>query len=341
MNCCLISGNLRSGYCGISDYVALLSSKLSSLGHDVTHFVFDEDYSLPNLSENLPATDIYSIQFTPYFYSRRGISLKRLIALGKLLKFKKVHLNFHEIWIGDYPCAPLKEKIVGWFQKRQILRLLKYIQPNLVTCSNSAAYYRLRQAGIDVKYLYLFGNIPCKSFDTKLDMNFLRIVMFGTLYSKFPYELLAKRLVSLSKSSKKPVELFLLGKQRETDGKIKVKNLCANHGFALAELGELPENKISQKLQSGDIGVCTTPFDIIGKSGTAAALLEHRLPVLAYDDGDTPSEDFLGMKDFEDQIFLINDSTVIDQLISFMKKERKPFFNGVNHTASEMINFLN
>ena len=47
------------------------------------------------------------------------------------------------------------------------------------------------------------------------------------------------------------------------------------------------------------------------------------------------------MKDFEDQIFLINNSSVVDQLISFMKKERKPFFDGVNHTASEMINFLN
>jgi hypothetical protein len=220
------------------------------------------------------------------------------------------------------------------------LRLLKLIQPNLVTCSNSAAYYRLRHAGIDVKYLYLFGNIPCRSFDTKSDMKFVSIVMFGTLYSKFPYELLAKRLVLLSNSLKKPVELLILGKQRETDGIIKTKALCANHGFAFSELGELPEKKISQKLQSADIGVCTTPFDIIGKSGTAAALLEHRLPVLAYDDGDTPSEDLLGIKDFEDQIFLINNSSFVDQLISFMKKERKPFFDGVNHTASEMIDLL-
>ena len=35
------------------------------------------------------------------------------------------------------------------------------------------------------------------------------------------------------------------------------------------------------------MGVSTTSYDVIGKSGATTAMLEHGLPVLAYDDGDT------------------------------------------------------
>ena len=38
------------------------------------------------------------------------------------------------------------------------------------------------------------------------------------------------------------------------------------------------------------MGVSTTSYDVIGKSGATTAMLEHGLPVLAYDDGDTPME---------------------------------------------------
>ena len=46
-------------------------------------------------------------------------------------------------------------------------------------------------------------------------------------------------------------------------------------------LGPLPEAEISQCLHAADYGVTTTPPDLIEKSGTAAAMFEHGLPVLA------------------------------------------------------------
>ena len=66
-------------------------------------------------------------------------------------------------------------------------------------------------------------------------------------------------------------------------------------------------NLISEQLKECSLGVSTTPYDVIGKSGATAAMLEHGLPVLAYDDGDTPQESLFIPDPFKDQIFLIND----------------------------------
>ena len=43
---------------------------------------------------------------------------------------------------------------------------------------------------------------------------------------------------------------------------------------------------------------------------------------------------------FSDQVFLLNDQKLSDRIISFIQKRRKPFFDGVAHTANEMLNFL-
>ena len=69
--------------------------------------------------------------------------------------------------------------------------------------------------------------------------------------------------------------------------------------------------------------------------------MEHGLPTIAFDDGDTPSEKLFVFEIFEDQIFLLNDEKISEKIISFMQKDRKQFFDGVAHTAKEMLNLVN
>ena len=69
-------------------------------------------------------------------------------------------------------------------------------------------------------------------------------------------------------------------------------------------------------------------------------MLEHSLPVIAFDDGDTPKDKLFVMKNFEDQIFLLNENTCMKKICSFMESERKPFFNGVKRTAMNMIDLI-
>ena len=46
------------------------------------------------------------------------------------------------------------------------------------------------------------------------------------------------------------------------------------------DLGELPAEQISWMLQETDIGLATTPWPVIEKSSSAAAFLDHGIPVL-------------------------------------------------------------
>ena len=66
---------------------------------------------------------------------------------------------------------------------------------------------RIAQAGIQAKYLYLFGNVPyAPSVDVSVSSN-LRIALFGTPYQKFPYNLLAEKLTEISASLKNQLNL--------------------------------------------------------------------------------------------------------------------------------------
>ena len=88
------------------------------------------------------------------------------------------------------------------------------------------------------------------------------------------------------------------------------------------------------------IGVSTTPFDVIGKSGTTAAMLEHGLPVLPLM-MEIVRRNVCSCNDpFKDQIFLINNDSVVDKLIYYIEKPRKSFFDGVAHTANKMLELI-
>jgi len=66
-------------------------------------------------------------------------------------------------------------------------------------------------------------------------------------------------------------------------------------------------------------------------------MLEHGLPVLAFDDGDTPKDKLFIMQEYQNQVFLLNDSPANQNKFTFLKKPRKTFFDGVAYTASEFL----
>lgn len=340
MKICIISGPFKPGKCGISDYIKLMSQKLEVLGNSVERINFAQVRSFSKEDYALPKADAYSIQFAPYAFSYAGLSGRSLIKLAELLSNKLTHINFHEIWIGAYPNASLKEKFLGWRQKKEILKFLEIAKPCSITCSNAAAMDRLAQAGIKAKYLYLFGNVSyAPSEDNSVSSN-LRVALFGTPYEKFPYNLLAEKLAEISATLKKPVEFRVIGRQRVNDGLHQIRNISKEWNFSLSESGELSPHSISIELQSCDLGLCTTPYDVLGKSGATAAMLEHGLPVFAFDDEDTPKEKLFIFEQFSDQVFLLENCKFIPRLLASMRKKRKPFFDGVAYTTEEMLGIL-
>jgi hypothetical protein len=335
---CFITSKKESKQCGITDYVELLAKELEKLGHEIERYFINKDSE--ELTD-LPKADLYSIQFAPFAYANNGIPNTILNFLANKLKNKKVHLNFHEIWVGAYPRANLKERGIGWLQKKIILGFIDKCKPAWITSSNAAAIDRLKQLGIPARFLYLFGNIPYSS-NSKVTTKeqTLKIAFFGTPYADFPYDILGDFFSTLSKTSGKKLELILIGRQREDAGSDHLYCLCKKNDFLVEKTGELSTNLISEQLQECLLGVSTTPFDVIGKSGATAAMLEHGLPVLAYDDEDTPQESLFIPDPFKDQISLINDHSSVEKLLQYIEKPRKSFFDGVAHTANKMLELV-
>ena len=338
MKICFITGQKESNQCGITDYVELLAKELEKLGHEIEQYFIKKDSE--ELTD-LPNADLFSIQFAPYAYANNGMPKTILNILANKLKNKKVHLNFHEIWVGTYPRANWKERGIGWLQKNPILGFIKKCKPAWITSSNAAALDRLKQAGVPAMFLYLFGNIPYSANSKATTKGqTLQVAFFGTPYTDFPYGKLEEFFSTLSKASGKKLKIILIGRQREYAGSDHLFSLCKKNEFLIKRTGELSTDLISEQLQECSLGVSTTPYDIIGKSGATAAMLEHGLPVLAYDDGDTPQESLFIPDPFKEQIFLINDHSSVEKLLQYIEKPRKSFFDGVAHTANKMLDLV-
>jgi hypothetical protein len=335
---CFIAGQKDSRQCGITDYVELLAKELEKLGHEIDRYFIKKGCG--ELA-NLPKADLYSTQFAPYAYATNGIPNQVLKCLSRKLQKQKVHLNFHEIWVGAYPKATWKERGIGWLQKNLILGFINKCKPEWITSSNAAALDRLKQLGIPARFLYLFGNIPFSANSKATPKGqTLNVAFFGTPYADFPYDKLGEFLSTLSSTSGKKLKIILIGRQREDAGSDHLYSMCKKNKFLIERTGELSTNLISEQLQKCSLGVSTTPYDVIGKSGATAAMFEHGLPVLAYDDGDTPQESLFIPDPFKDQIFLINDHSSVEKLLQYIEKPRKSFFDGVAHTANKMLELV-
>ena len=340
MRVCIISGAYNPGKCGISDYIHLLSEKLCNLGHEVSHASVHHLTKFNDLIQNYPDHDLYSIQFAPYAFSSNGVLNKSILKLAKSLKSQKTHINFHEIWIGAYPKASFKEKFTGWRQKLKILTFFNNLNPNFITSTNAAAIDRLALAGVEADYLYLFGNIPLSQTYKIEEKKSCDIAIFGTPYVNFPYRLLGHKIKELSESLNLPINIHIIGIQREIKGLNRIKKFSKDYGFSVVECGELSAEQISQELAQCDFGISTTPYDVIGKSGATAAMLEHRLPSIVFDDGDTPGEKLFVLDEFSDQIYFLDSEELISELVACFNKKRKPFFDGVAYAVNQMLKLV-
>jgi len=346
MRIAIVLGPYRPGACGVSDYVNLLSEELEKQNLSCSRISIDasKGSSFSSLADALPEVDLISLQFAPYAFSPNGLSGSSLLKFGRAVRNRKLQVMFHEIWIGAYPSAKWKERWQGGRQKREILRFLDHAQPQSIHSTNCAALDRLSKVGVDAQHLYLFGNIPHSPLEEsavrRAEDNELKVAFFGTLYDSFPYPLLSKQLLAVSKTTKQTVRLLILGRHREQGGLKALQDEADKHDFQLEATGELNPESLSRHLQESALGVSTTPFDIMGKSGATAAMLEHGLPVLAYDDGDTPSGRLFVFERFREQVILLNDPSLSVKLTECMAKPRPTFFDGIEHTAREMLKSL-
>jgi len=296
MRIAFVTSGLEPGCDGVGDYTTLLADECGRLGHAVAKLALNDPLAtaetrtpeLLRLPAAMPwperlaiarrwlddfAPDFASLQFVCYGFHPRGfVGLQ----LAELLRGWPVQVFLHETWIGCDAGASLKERMLGWLQRHRVLRLLKALDVRLLHTSNESYAHVLSQRGLSAHVMRLFGSLPLPSIATDCTPRELRFVFFGTLHPVWP----AEPLFSYLRELKQPATLVHVGRIG-TGAALweKLKREHAGH-FKFERLGGLSPQAAANVFAGVDFGIAATPWALIGKSASVAAMLDAGLPVI-------------------------------------------------------------
>jgi len=241
-------------------------------------------------------SDWISLQFVPYSFQRWGIATRLVHAIPGLVGRAQLHVMFHEIWIDG--AASARQRLVSAAQRRAVLKLAR--QPGcLIHTSNPTYQHALAHHGVHAERLPLFGSIPVgKAVGASWLAPLLAgagcdaltgdggrggwwiFALFGTVHPVWPPQPLLDELQAAAAAAGRRVALVAAG--RMGAGERIWHEMAAAYGvrIPMLHLGEQPAARISELFNSVDFGIATTPFALIGKSATVAAMLDHGLPVV-------------------------------------------------------------
>jgi glycosyltransferase involved in cell wall biosynthesis len=239
--------------------------------------------------------DWLSLQMSPYGYEARGLLLRSTRAFNQLRAFGRRHLMLHEIWIGEASGSSVRERIIGRVQRALLLRLIQSWSPELVHTSNPVYRELLRRQGISAQLLPLPGNIPIVDIDgvearcrllARMDLPEespapMLAGVFGSIHPEWVNAAVLRRLQAAVNGRGRRLVVAHFGRIHDRGRALWILLQKALDGqIPLTLLGELPAVQVSEILQGLDFGIATSPWALVGKSGTVAAMLEHGLPVV-------------------------------------------------------------
>jgi len=286
-----------------------------------------------------------SLQFVPYGFNDKGIALSLGQNLKQIVNDRRTHVMFHELWIGAYRGARSKERLIGKLQRMCIRRVVRHVSPAVVTTSNEPYAALLESAGISSRLLPLFGNIPVVEqprsnwIEGALKTNergmHWMFALFGTLHPTWSPEPLFSYLTEAAGQSGKKVIFAGIG--RLGPGETLWNRLSRDYGdaFRFIHLGEQPAERISEVLHAADFGISASPWELIGKSGTVASMIEHGLPVIVNRD----DVQFAGIERSKPSSSLLikMDESLSSRLLTVQRGNPKPMLPDV---ARLMLSYL-
>jgi glycosyltransferase involved in cell wall biosynthesis len=241
--------------------------------------------------------DWFSLQFVCYGFHSKGLAIGLDRPLARLIGSRPLHLMLHELWIGAHRRARLRERMVGTVQQWAVAQLIAGLKPAIVHTSNTGYANLLGKVGIAAGVLPLCGSIPLVP---QVDADWLesallehggapavagesgawRFGFFGTLPPAWSPEPLFAYIAEAARRARRTVAVISIG--RMGPGEPLWRQMQARYGerFTFVRLGERSREDVSRFLQSIDFGLATTPWQLIGKSATTAAMLDHGVPVV-------------------------------------------------------------
>ena len=229
--------------------------------------------------------DLISLQYVPFSFQNKGLPIRLGGHLKTLFPDTNWHIMFHELWVGMGKNAIIKSKIHGYLQKQLISSMIKQIKPSLINTHCHLYKWQLNKIGFDVTILPLFSNIQktnkiIKPKGRAKEFKTMVFSVFGSIHFGAPVKLFIKELsIFLDKHNGEYInaKFIFIGNcgahLNEWVSVLKENNI----DFEIT--GKLSEISITKHLNSTNFGITTTPYILVEKSGTVAAMLEHNLNV--------------------------------------------------------------
>ncbi len=237
-----------------------------------------------------------SLQFVPFGYQSKGLCF----GLGKKIRAicpgARWQIMFHELWLGLGRGSSLKHRLWGTLQKSIILDLVDRLNGPVIFTQADPYRQALQRENINATLLPLFSNITYTAGDawdellapamknatgTAADRQGLYLAgIFGAVHPEWSAQKTANALFPLAQRFGRRLVLVFFGKSHLSPQQLTgLKNALQDQAVVLT-LGERTPAEISWILQTLDLGLATTPLQVIQKSGTAAAMWAHGLPLL-------------------------------------------------------------
>jgi hypothetical protein len=309
MKILFLCGSLEYGKDGVGDYTRRLAGELIRQGHSayiislndrfIKNVVIEEQKSentnilVLRLPSGLSNKEKYSnagnyikdfnpewlsLQYVPYSFQKKGLPFSLAKRLAKIGKDRKWHIMFHELWIGMNKEALLKHKIMGFLQQFIIKKLIEKLSSKVIHTNTTLYQLQLKKLGVQAQLLPLFGNIPVRFVKREKETFDLIFIIFGSIHYGANVQEFTEWLLNLQQIENKIIKVFFAGKNG-TESSVWKKYLQEKNIY-FKDFGFLDEANISKLMLKSDIGIITTPYWLVEKSGSMAAMQEHGLPVI-------------------------------------------------------------
>lgn len=299
MKIAFVTSCLEPACDGVGDYTTLLAEECARRGHTVARLALNDARLAETLDtpgvlrfpHTLPwpdrlsrarqwleafAPEWISLQFVNYGFHPRGFAGATAGRMRSLFAGWPVQVFLHELWVGEELGAPWKHRAIGWWQRRGVLELLRTLDVRLIHTSNETYVHLLARHGLTARRLPLFGSLPLPSEDISRPEDILTFAFFGTLHPVWPPEPLFSQLRALNK----PVELVHAGNIGAGETLWRELESRYRADFQFRRLGRLEPQALADFFAAASFGVATTPWALIGKSASVAAMLDCGLPVI-------------------------------------------------------------
>ncbi|HSY54112.1 MAG TPA: glycosyltransferase [Opitutaceae bacterium] len=319
MQLLFICTSLEPGRDGVGDYTRRLAGECATRGHSCTVIALHDPHveQVTDLTPDnvrlirLPATDPWpgrltfaiqylrriapdwvSWQLVAYGFHQRGFLPAALLQNAPDLRGPRCHVMLHELWLGLEVGASWRARAIGWLQHRGILCLLDQLDPDCMQTSNTSYQHALSREGFEITVLGLFGNVPIADDSSNVmplarwlpvSVNGIGAVTFtaltfGTLHPQWKPDATVDWLLATARRLGRPPALIAVG--RVGSHATAILDRFRQQGIQVEVTGELDTATVSHLLRAVDFGIASHPWALIGKSGAAAAMLDHGLPVL-------------------------------------------------------------